>query len=67
MSLIPAMMSPPAPIYALLAFALGVSQLFLAVRFLLLRDGISAKWLLRASLIYLPVVMIGLATIPLLS
>lgn len=66
-SLIPALMSPPAPAYAVVVFLLGLGQLGLAVRFFFRRDLISARLLLRASLVYLPVVMLGLAALPLIS
>lgn len=66
-SLIPALMAPPSPAYAVVAFLLGLGQLALAIRFFLRRDLLSARLLLRASLVYLPVVMLGLATIPLIS
>lgn len=66
-SLIPALMSPPSTVYVVVAFLLGMGQLALAVRFFLRRDLISARLLLRASLVYLPVLMLGLATIPFIS
>ena len=66
-SLIPAILSPPSPAYAVVAFLLGMGQLALAVRFFLRRDLVSARLLLRASLVYLPVIMFGLAAIPLIS
>ncbi len=66
-SLVPALMVPPAPVYAVVAFALGMGQLALAIRFFLRPDLVSARLLLRASLVYLPVIMFGLAALPLIS
>lgn len=41
-------------LYSLWAIALGGVQLALAIRFALARDESSARWLLRATLVYLP-------------
>ncbi|BBO35024.1 heme o synthase [Lacipirellula parvula] len=41
-------------LYSLWAIALGGTQLAIATRFALRRDDASARWLLRASLVYLP-------------
>ena len=41
-------------LYSLWAIALGGVQFALAVRFALNRDESSARWLLRATLVYLP-------------
>lgn len=55
-SLIPAIIptSGSPLIYLVWAFALGAIQLALAVRFALVRDERSARFLLRATLLYLP-------------
>jgi protoheme IX farnesyltransferase len=55
-SMIPATLptSGSPSLYSLWAIALGGVQLALAVRFALNRDESSARWLLRATLIYLP-------------
>ncbi|RIK72042.1 MAG: protoheme IX farnesyltransferase, partial [Planctomycetota bacterium] len=55
-SLIPALNPPSGSpmVYALWAVLLGGCQLLLAIRFALQRDDLSARRLLRASLIYLP-------------
>ena len=41
-------------LYSLWAIALGGTQLAIATRFAIRRDDASARWLLRASLVYLP-------------
>lgn len=41
-------------LYSLWAIALGGTQLAIATRFAVRRDDASARWLLRASLVYLP-------------
>jgi protoheme IX farnesyltransferase len=41
-------------LYSLWAIALGGAQLAIATRFAIRRDDASARWLLRASLVYLP-------------
>lgn len=55
-SMIPATLptSGSPSLYSLWAIALGGVQLALALRFALNRDESSARWLLRATLIYLP-------------
>jgi heme o synthase len=60
-SLIPILVAPPsygASRYAVIAFGLGVMQLTCASGFLLARNDWTARWLLRASLIYLPALLI---------
>lgn len=55
-SFIPALVSVGygSPIYLIAAFVLGGGQLWYAIRFFVRRDEQSARWLLRASLVYLP-------------
>lgn len=55
-SLIPALVptSGSPLVYLVWALSLGVAQLALSVRFALLRDEASARYLLRATLLYLP-------------
>jgi protoheme IX farnesyltransferase len=55
-SMIPATLptSGSPSVYSLWAIALGGVQLALAIRFAVNRDESSARWLLRATLIYLP-------------
>jgi protoheme IX farnesyltransferase len=56
-SLVPAAWYPLGWMYAGIALALGLGQVFLAMEFARRRDEFSARRLLRASLIYLPGVM----------
>jgi protoheme IX farnesyltransferase len=62
-SLIPAMLLLE-PTYFVGALALGVAQLLCAVRFSHRRDDASARWLLRASLVYLPALLLLLLSVP---
>jgi len=66
-SLIPAVLptSGSPLVYFVWTFCLGVIQFGLAVRFALQRDDQSARWLLRATLVYLPVWMALLLTVTL--
>ena len=66
-SLIPAVLPTGGSpfVYFVWSFVLGVVQLGLAIRFALLRDNHSARWLLRATLIYLPLWMALLLTVTL--
>ena len=66
-SLIPALYAPGIGglVYLGLAFLLGTAQLACAVLFLLDRDNVTARRLLRASLIYLPAMLACLLFIPL--
>jgi protoheme IX farnesyltransferase len=60
-SLLPVLIAPPSQgtaVYALVAFGLGVLQLACACCFLLFRREYSARWLLRASLVYLPSLLV---------
>ncbi|MFT5522878.1 MAG: protoheme IX farnesyltransferase [Pirellulaceae bacterium] len=65
-SLVPAIIAPSlgAGIYAGFAFVLGLGQLACAAWFLTARNDLSARWLLRYSLIYLPLVLALLVLIP---
>lgn len=65
-SLVPALGHPHSATvgYMLAACLLGCSQLALSVWFLRQRSELSARWLLRGSLIYLPAVMLLLALLP---
>jgi len=65
-SLVPALGLPNSAAvgYMLAACLLGLGQLVLAVWFLGTRNEVSARWLLRGSLIYLPAVMLLLAILP---
>lgn len=65
-SLVPALGLPNSATvgYMLAACLLGVGQLGLAVWFFRQRNEISARWLLRGSLVYLPAVMLLLAILP---
>lgn len=65
-SLVPAILEPSASIYLLTALLLGVGQLFFAIRFLQHRDDHTARNLLRASLVYLPILLFSLAHLPLM-
>lgn len=65
-SLLPAMHTPGAVWYMVLAVILGLAQLVCAVVFCVQRNEISARWLLRASLIYLPALMILLVLVPII-
>lgn len=65
-SFVPALyVSPPgASLYVALAFLLGAAQLACAVLFFAVRSRNSARWLLRASLIYLPMLVVLLMLLP---
>lgn len=67
-SFMPALIVPSvnSVIYLVVAFVLGIAQLGCAIRFLIRMDSSSARLLLRASLIYLPLLFIFLVCIPLL-
>lgn len=58
--------TPGAMWYWSLATMLGIGQLICAVTFCVERNETSARWLLRASLIYLPALMILLVLVPIL-
>ena len=65
-SFIPALyVAPPgASLYVSLAFVLGVGQLVFAILFFAVRSLTTARWLLRASLVYLPALLVLLMLLP---
>lgn len=65
-SVLPAMQTPDALWYVVLALILGLAQLGCAVVFCVQRNDTSARWLLRASLVYLPALMILLVLVPII-
>ncbi len=65
-SLLPAVVNFAGPWYLSVALVLGLFQLALAVWFARQRDELSARWLLRASLVYLPVVFVMLMIGPII-
>jgi len=66
-SFFPAAVNFPATFsYIVVAFVLGGSLLVCALAFFFRRDETSARWLLRASLIYLPALLFSTLMIPLL-
>jgi protoheme IX farnesyltransferase len=64
-SMLPAIVLFAGPIYLAWAVALGVAQLALAVLFCCRMNDLTARWLLRASLIYLPSLFVMLLLGPL--
>ena len=64
-SMVLALLAPASTVFAVAAFVLGTGQLACAVAFMLRPDGETARSLLRASLIYLPVLLVVLALTPL--
>ncbi|QDU97013.1 heme o synthase [Lignipirellula cremea] len=65
-SFVPALSTPTSGVYLVAAFLLGVGQLFCAAAFMMRLDRTSARWLLKASLIYLPLMLVLLMLLPLL-
>jgi protoheme IX farnesyltransferase len=65
-ALVPALAGPGfgAAAYIVLATLLGLAQLALSVGFCVNRSERSARWLLRASLIYLPLILLMLMLFP---
>ncbi len=65
-SLVPALASPMdgSQLFVLISFTLGVAQLICATRFLVERSDQAARQLLRASLVYLPTLLLFLVIIP---
>lgn len=59
-SLVPAASAPVDWKYELCAALLGVGYLALAIGFLRRPDDVTARWLLRGSLVYLPVLLVAL-------
>jgi len=64
-SFVPAI-AAPSSMYIIIAFCLGFAQFLFAVRFLMRLDTGSARGLLRASLVYLPAMLLLLMLLPLL-
>lgn len=60
-SLLPTLIGPAGPAYLAWALALGVGQLYCAWAFLLSRNDRTARALFRATLIYLPALLLWLA------
>lgn len=60
-SLLPTMIGFAGPTYLVWALALGLGQLYCAVAFLLRRNDRTARALFRATLIYLPALLLWLA------
>ncbi len=65
-SLVPGLVSPGASLYLVAVFVLGIGQLLCAAWFLIRRDQLAARWLLKASLVYLPALLVFLMLIPLI-
>ncbi len=65
-SLIPVMFTSGVAWYLVLAVLLGLAQLACAVAFYRERTERTARWLLRASLIYLPILLVLLVLAPIL-
>jgi len=65
-SVVPAVWAPGASWYLAAAFLLGTAQLGCALLFFIRLDEASARRLLRASLIYLPVLLLSLILVPLI-
>jgi heme o synthase len=59
-SLVPLTFGRAGGVYLAVALVLGAAYLAAAGRFLVARDERSARWLLRASLVYLPAVLLAL-------
>jgi len=59
-TLLPALFSAGGWMYVAVAVVLGTLYLVCSLRFLGRRDDVTARWLLRASLIYLPVLFVAL-------
>lgn len=66
-SFLPGLYGPRPSIFMAVAFVLGVVQLGYAVRFMLRRDDGAARGLLRASLVYLPAMLLWILLIPFVS
>ena len=65
-AIVPALAGPGlgAAAYIVLVGLLGVAQLALSIQFCVQRSEPSARWLLRASLVYLPLVLLMLMLFP---
>jgi protoheme IX farnesyltransferase len=66
-SLLPSVLGMAGAGYGLFVLLLGAGQLACAVAFFIYRSELSARWLLRASLIYLPSVLMLLIASPLVT
>lgn len=64
-SFVPGLLTPTAGLYVAAAFLLGAGQLLCAVLFCLNQEESSARRLLRASLVYLPTLLVLLTLLPL--
>ena len=64
-SFVPALWAPGASWYLAAALALGLAQLLCAIAFCIRLDDASARRLLRASLVYLPLLLVLLVLLPL--
>jgi heme O synthase-like polyprenyltransferase len=60
-ALLPAVIGPAGPLYCIGALALNLGQLWYAVAFLRRRSDRTARTLFRATLVYLPVLLLLLA------
>jgi protoheme IX farnesyltransferase len=65
-SFVPALWAPGASWYLAAALVLGLAQLLCAIAFFIRLDEHSARRLLRASLVYLPALLVLLMLVPLL-
>lgn len=65
-SLIPTMHTPEAAWFWISALVLGLAQLACAIVFCRRMNETSARWLLRASLVYLPALLVLLVLVPVL-
>ena len=65
-SLLPAVIGAAGPVYFAWALLLGLAQLACAVWFAWRMNETTARWLLRASLVYLPAVLAMMVAAPLL-
>jgi len=63
-SLVPALLHA-GPVYFAVAIGLGLVYLGSSIRFCVRRDDASARWLLRASLVYLPALLFMIMLVPL--
>ncbi len=63
-SIVPVIVAPRAVLLMIAVFTLGTMQLFYAISFLHRRNTTTARRLLRASIIYLPITLLLLAMFP---
>jgi protoheme IX farnesyltransferase len=64
-SIAPGLLTSTGGLYVVAAFVLGVGQLICSLLFLRHKDEVSARRLLRASLVYLPALLVLLILLPL--